>query len=186
MKLMKLMKRKTRKGGSSTVQSRIHYALHREYTPLIDAILDNDPEEVQELLNNGADPNERDTTYQWSPVKWAVFVYAFGVSDLGEAMYYERQSIQAIIGLLENAGALNIPNEQIQLDTYNFEPVVFNGEITFQQDHDDDNDEIEDENNDNSRNTSGGKRRKNSRKSKKSHKKAKRGSSTKRRKHMKK
>ena len=28
-------KRKTRKGGSSTIQSRITHALHSEYTPLI-------------------------------------------------------------------------------------------------------------------------------------------------------
>jgi hypothetical protein len=192
----KTRKIKTRIGGSSTVQDRIRYALHREYTPLINAIIDNDPEEVEQLLNNGSDPNETDTTYQWTPLKWAVFVYAFGVSDVGEAMYYERQSIETIIGLLENAGALNIPNEPIQLDRYNFEPVVFNGEIEFQQDNDDDNDdnddndddndnEIEYENNNNSRNTSGGKRRRNTRKSKKSHKKTKKAkkSTTKRRKH---
>jgi len=183
-------KRKTRKGGSSTVQSRITDALHREYTLLINAIIDNDPEEVQQLLNNGSDPNETDTTYQWSPVKWAVFVYAFGVSDIGEARYYERQSIEQIIGFLENAGALNIPNERIELNRYSFEPIVFNGEIQFQQneeDYSDDENENEDENNYSSR-TSGGRSVKKSRKNRKSkkHKSGKKIRTNKRRKYVKK
>jgi hypothetical protein len=78
-------------------------------------------------------------------MKWAIFVYAFGVDDEEEAMHYERQSIEIIIGLLESAGASDIPDEPIEVNRYNFEPVILNREIRVR----------EDDNNYNPRNTGG-------------------------------
>ena len=136
---------------TSSEQDRIYSALHGQYTPLINAIIENDPSVVQMLLESASDSNQPDSTYNWSPMKWALFVYAYGIDSQEEDIHYQKQSLEAIIGLLESAGATDVPDEPIDTSKYNFEPVIL-------EQNDGNN------NNNNNNTTTGGTRRKQNRK----------------------
>jgi hypothetical protein len=145
------------------------------YTPLIIAIKNRDVGTVRQLLDNGTSANEKDEQERWSPMKWATYVYKHSP---GHADADNQARMYQIIELLYNAGAVNDFDSRLREDSYDFSPLI--------KEEEEDVEVYE---------NAGGKRRRSSRKSKKarksrkgkkSHKKAKRGSSTKRRKHMKK
>jgi hypothetical protein len=168
-------KNKSRKGGRSLTEAdRINYALSGNYTSLINAIISEDNDEIIRVLQTGANANQRDTVYNWCPMKWVAFVYYYGNN-------HNPNTYREIKRSLTNAnprGRDCFDDYHIESDSYNFSPVVL--------DIDEQLERIRSDDIPNRGNTTGGKRRRNSRKSKKSHKKAKRRSSTKRRKHMKK
>jgi hypothetical protein len=140
--------------NDSTVENRIYTALHGQYTPLINAIIENDASVVQMLLDSGSDSNQPDSIYNWSPMKWALFVYAYGIDSQEEDVHYQRQSLEAIISLLESAGARDVPDEPIDTSKYNFEPVI------SQQNNSENENENENENqNETNNRTTGGTRK---------------------------
>lgn len=170
----------TMKGGrSSTEADRIDYALSGDYTSLINAIISEDNDEITRVLQSGANANQRDTVYNWCPMKWVAFVYYYGNN-------HDPNTYREMKRSLTNAnppGRDCFDDYHIEADSYNFSPVVLDIDEQLERIR------REDEHLDNIPgriNTAGGKRRRNSRKSKKSHKKTKRGFPTKRRKHMKK
>jgi len=170
------------KGGrSSTEADRINYALSGNYTSLINAIIGQNINEVIRVLQTGADANQRDSVYNWCPMKWASFVFYYGDN-------HDPNIHMAIIRSLFNAnppGRNCFDDYHIEENSYNFSPVILDIDEQLERIRRE-NEDIDDDNRENRRNMAGGKRRRKSRKSKKSNKKAKRGSSTKRRKHMKK
>lgn len=170
------MSKKKLKGGSlPTQEQRITIAMNGNYTPLINAIIRIDIDRVRTLLENHADPNERDSQYNWCPLKWATFVFIYGDDD-----DYDIVDIQ---GLLRRAGGLNCYDDyNLREDSYNFSPVITEIDEQLEQIRRD-AEEYEEDNIQNTRNTMGGTRRrkhKKSRKHKKPHKKNKRTSTKKR------
>lgn len=170
----------SRKGGRSLTEAdRIDYALSGNYTSLINAIISEDNDEITRVLQSGANANQRDTVYNWCPMKWVAFVYYYGNN-------HDPNTYREMKRSLTNAnppGRDCFDDYHIEADSYNFSPVVLDIDEQLERIR------REDEHLDNIPgriNTAGGKRRRNSRKSKKSDKKTKRGSPTKRRKHMKK
>jgi hypothetical protein len=107
-------------------RERVKEALKGSYTPLINAIVDKNPDKVKELLNAGADPNEKDSTYHWLPTKWVAFVYKYGIDKTnGDTDYDDRENLGAIDKLLDKAGAENEPyNSLLREDDYNYSPIV--------------------------------------------------------------
>jgi len=179
------------KGGRSilTEEDRINDALSGNYTPLINAIIREDINEVINLLQNGANANQRDTRYNWCPLKWATFIYYYGNN-------HDVNTYREIMRVLTNAnppGRNCFDDYHIEEDSYNFSPVILDIDEQLERirRENEENEEDEEENTPNRINMAGGRRKKKSRKSresrkhKKTHKKRKR-SSTKKRKHMKK
>jgi len=120
-------RRKNMKGGlvpiNRTVEERINDALDWNYTPLIDAIINVDTEEVERLLNveNANEvANQVDSVYGWSPMKWSHFLYyyVYNVS--------QRNDLRRIIELLSNAGApFDNDNDDMSNDGgYDFSPII--------------------------------------------------------------
>jgi hypothetical protein len=107
-------------------RERVEEALKGSYTPLINAIIAKNPDKVKELLNAGADPNEKDSTYLWLPTKWAAFVYKYGIDKTnGDTDYDDRENLGEIDKLLDKSGAENEPyNSLLREDDYNFSPIV--------------------------------------------------------------
>ena len=179
------------KGGRSvsTENERINEALNGNYTPLINAIIRGDINQVRNVLRPGEVANQRDNTYNWCPFKWLEFVRNYGNR-------YSREDYEDLIRLLhENGSRSCFDDYHIREDSYNFSPVILDIDEQLERIR------REAEENDDGVNTpkrinmAGGRRRKKSRKSrqtkktrknKKSHKKGKRRSSTKKRKHTKK
>jgi ankyrin repeat protein len=172
-------KKKIKGGKNVTEQTRINDALEGNYTPLINAIITQDLASVETILENGADPNERDNDiYRWCPLKWATFVYYYG-NNHDPDMYRE------IIRSLNNTnppGRNCFDDYHIEEDSYNFSPVILDIDEQLERirRENEEDEEDEEENTPNRMNMAGGIRRRQSRKHKKSHKKGKRGS-TKRR-----
>jgi len=179
------------KGGrsSSTENERISEALNGNYTPLINAIIRGDINEVRSVLQPGEVANQRDNTYNWCPFKWIEFVRFYGNR-------YSDEDYEELIRLLhENGSRSCFDDYHIREDSYNFSPVVLDidealEKIRKENEEDDDVDDYEN----NIRNTSGGTRKRKSRRSgktrksrkvKKSYKRAKK-SRSKKRKHTKK
>jgi hypothetical protein len=152
------------KGGRSLEreQQRINDALSNSYTPLINAIINQDYNRVGDLLENGADPNERDDIFRWCPHKWAAFMFFHG-NDHDIPTYF---AIQRKL-LLNGARTCYDTNHAGGYVTYyNYYPII----LPLRR-------EIEDDEID--RRTAGGKRVKKSRKSKKSKKSKKSNKRTK-------
>jgi hypothetical protein len=171
----------TMKGGRSLTEAdRINYALSGNYTSLINAIISEDINEIIRVLQTGADANQRDTVYNWCPMKWVAFVYYYG-NNHNPNMYRE---IKRSLTNANPPGRDCFDEYHIDADSYNFSPVILDIDEQLERIRSE-NEHLDDDNIPNRR-TAGGKRRRKTRKSKKSHIKTKRRSSTKRRKHMKK
>uniref|UniRef100_A0A6C0D9X5 Uncharacterized protein n=1 Tax=viral metagenome TaxID=1070528 RepID=A0A6C0D9X5_9ZZZZ len=178
------------KGGRSvsTENERINEALNGNYTPLINAIIRGDINQIRNVLRPGEVANQRDNTYNWCPFKWLEFVRVYGNR-------YSGEDYVDLIRLLDQNGSRSCFDDyHIREDSYNFSPVVLDIDEQLERIRRENEEEEEDErlNTPNRINMARGRRRKKSRRSKKarkgkkSHKKSKRGSFTKRRKHMKK
>jgi len=174
------------KGGRSilTQEDRINDALNGNYTPLVNAIIREDINEVMHVLQTGANANQRDTRYNWCPLKWATFIYYYGSN-------HDPNTYREIRRSLNNAnppGRDCFDEYHIEEDSYNFSPVILDIDEQLERIRRED-EEDEEENTSNRINMAGGRRRKKSRKSrksrkhKKSYKKAKK-STTKRRKYI--
>jgi len=175
------------KGGRSvsTENERITEALNGNYTPLINAIIRGDINQIRNVLRPGEVANQRDNRYNWCPFKWLEFVRNY-------VNRYSREDYEELIRLLhENGSRSCFDDYHIREDSYNFSPVVLDIDEQLERIRRE-NEEEEEENTPNRINMAGGRRRKKSRRSrktrkgKKSYKKRKRGSPTKKRKHMKK
>jgi hypothetical protein len=104
----------------NTVQDRINNALNGNYTALINAIIKLDVDEVRNLINNGANVNEKDNVYGWLPVKWTQFVYEYGPEHTDPD---EQEKIYDIMRLLwENRAREYDDNERE--GAFNFSPVI--------------------------------------------------------------
>ena len=182
------------KGGRSvsTESERITEALNGNYTPLINAIIRGNINEVRNVIQPGEVANQRDNTYNWCPFKWLEFVRVYGNR-------YSREDYEDLIRLLhENGSRTCFDDYHIREDSYNFSPVVLDIDEALEKIRKESEEDEEDEDHyeNNRTNTSGGRRRRktrkmrktrksrSTRKGKKSHKKGKRP--TKKRKHMKK
>ncbi len=180
------------KGGRSvsTENERINEALNGNYTPLINAIIRGDVNQIRNVLRPGELANQRDNTYNWCPLKWADFVRFYG------NRYNTREEYEELIRLLvENGSRSCFDDYHIEEDSYNFSPVVLDIDEQLERiRREAEEEEDEEVNTPNRINMAGGRRRKKSRKSMNSRKsrktkksrKGKRRSSTKKRKHMKK
>jgi hypothetical protein len=179
------------KGGRSvsTENERINEALNGNYTPLINAIIRGDINQIRNVLRPGEVANQRDNKYNWCPLKWLEFVRFYGNR-------YSREDYEDLIRLLlENGSRTCFDDYHIQEDSYNFSPVVLDIDEALEkirkesEEDEEDNDHYEN----NRTNTSGGRRRRKMRKSMKTRKSRKPKNSrkgkrtrTKKRKHTKK
>jgi len=179
------------KGGRSvsTENERINEALNGNYTPLINAIIRGDINQIRNVLRPGEVANQRDNKYNWCPLKWLEFVRFYGNR-------YSREDYEDLIRLLlENGSRTCFDDYHIQEDSYNFSPVVLDIDEALEkirkesEEDEEDNDHYEN----NRTNTSGGRRRRKMRKSMKTRKSRKpknsrkgKRTTTKKRKHTKK
>jgi hypothetical protein len=113
------------KGGASlTKEERIQNALTGDYTPLINAIIENNLNTVNRLLINGADVNQPDNVYKWCPLKWAAFVF----------LYNHNHHIEYTKMLMALNNKFPRPcndDDSPNLDMprrYNFDPVIIPGD----------------------------------------------------------
>jgi hypothetical protein len=149
-----IKKRRNSKGGFEPVyrtpEDKIYTALDWSYTPLINAIIDINSIQVQRLLNEEhVNPNEIDSVYGWSPMKWANFVYHYGFINYHDPG--ERDDLITIIELLNNAGARDeTDNDDTSNDGgYDFSPIIRNVPPPVEIDSDEslsNSDDSEDEN----------------------------------------
>ena len=101
-------------------QGRINEALNGNYTPLINAIIKLDVNEVRNLITNGANVNEKDSVYGWLPVKWTQFVYEYGPEHTNPD---EQEKIYDIMRILWENRAREF-DENDRYETFNFSPVI--------------------------------------------------------------
>lgn len=153
------------KGGRSvsTENERINEALNGNYTPLINAIIRGDINQIRNVIQRGEVANQRDNTYNWCPLKWAEFVRFYGNR-------YGREEYEDLIRLLvENGSRPCYDDYHIEEDSYNFSPVVLDIDEQLERIRREAEDE-EDEgvNTPNRINMAGGRRRRKTRKSMKS------------------
>jgi len=177
------------KGGKSslTESERINEALNGNYTPLINAIIRGDINEVRNVIQHGEVANQTDSKYKWCPLKWLDFVRFYGNR-------YSDEDYEELIRLLNDNGSRTCFDDyHIREDSYNFSPVVLDIDEALEKIRKESEEDEEDDDYENNRiNTSGGRRRRktrkiqktrksrSTRKGKKSHKKGKK--TTKRRK----
>lgn len=103
------------------IEMSIERALEGTYTPLINAIIKVDVDEVNSLINNGANVNEKDSMYDWCPMKWATFVYEYGPGHRDPDV---QENIYDIVSLLSKKGARNEFDSTTKEDSYDFYPVI--------------------------------------------------------------
>ena len=147
----------------STENERINEALNGNYTPLINAIIRGDINQIRNVIQRGEVANQRDNTYNWCPLKWAEFVRFYGNR-------YGREEYEDLIRLLvENGSRPCYDDYHIEEDSYNFSPVVLDIDEQLERIRREAEDE-EDEgvNTPNRINMAGGRRRRKTRKSMKS------------------
>lgn len=183
-----LSRRKRSYGGANvreTQEERIADAVRRNYTPLVNAILERHTEEVRRILDRGGNANQTDDTFNWCPFKWLEFVRIYGGRN-GDTI--SRNDYATLAELLHSAGGEECYDEyHIHNDSYNFSPVVTDIDDQLEQLHR----ELEEDNSDDdyqtSRiNTSGGRRRRKTQKRSKSQKRNNKKRRTRKRKHSKK
>jgi len=169
-------------GNAPTEQQRIRTALNGNYTPLINAIIRGNIEEVRRVLESGASPNQRDNepVLHWCPFKWLEFVRMYGNIN-GDII--SNNDYASLVEIIHNAGGQECYDDyHVREDSYNFYPVITTVNEQLEQirrDAEDIDPEYEDMFVPNRRNTRGGIRRRKLTKSRK-HKKNKRTSTKKR------
>lgn len=147
----------------STENERINEALNGNYTPLINAIIRGDINQIRNVLRPGEVANQRDNTYNWCPFKWLEFVRNY-------VNRYSREDYEELIRLLhENGSRSCFDDYHVREDSYNFSPVVLDIDEQLERIRREAEDE-EDEgvNTPNRINMAGGRRRRKTRKSMKS------------------
>jgi hypothetical protein len=150
------------KGGRSvsTENERINEALNGNYTPLINAIIRGDINQIRNVLRPGEVANQRDNKYNWCPLKWIEFIRFYGNR-------YSREEYEDLIRLLlENGSRTCFDDYHIEEDSYNFSPVVLDIDEQLERIRREAEEEEDDGvNTPNRINMAGGKRRKKTRKS---------------------
>jgi hypothetical protein len=185
-----LSRRKRSYGGANVRESqeeRIADVVRRNYTPLVNAILERHIEEVRRILDRGGNANQTDDTYRWCPFKWLEFVRNYGGRN-GDTI--SRNDYTTLARLLRSAGGEECYDDNhVRADSYNFSPVVTDIDEQLEQlRREAEEDDSDDDYHANTRNTSGGRRRRR-RKTQKRSKSQKRNNKkrrTRKRKHSKK
>ena len=120
-----LSRRKGSYGGANVRESqeeRIADAVRRNYTPLVNAILERHTEEVRRILDRGGNANQTDDTFNWCPFKWLEFIRNYGGRN-GDTI--SRNDYTTLVTLLHSAGGQECyDNNHVRADSYNFSPVV--------------------------------------------------------------
>ena len=109
--------------GIPVEQNNNNNANLNEYTPLIRAIQARNWHDVMRLLDNGANPNERDNIEGWSPMKWTNYMYLYGPQHEDR----ENQTACNIIGGVLRENGVNIANDYDNNRvpfSYNFYPRI--------------------------------------------------------------
>jgi hypothetical protein len=101
------------RGGKST----------EEYTPLIKAIRERNVNMVQDLLRAGANPNQKDDSERWSPMKWNNYNYLYGLDHNNEN---NKRLDNRITELLVQHGANMMDFDNMNNFTYDFSLLVQN------------------------------------------------------------
>jgi hypothetical protein len=177
-----LSRRKNAYGGANvpeTQEQRIEYAVRRNYTPLINGILERNIEEVRRILDRGGNANQTDDTYHWCPFKWLEFVRLYGGRN-GDRI--SNDDYATLVEIIHRAGGQECYDDyHVRENSYNFSPVVTDIDEQLEQLRREAEEDYSDDDYDRNRiNTSGGRRR---RKTQKRNNKKRR---TRKRKHMKK
>ena len=185
-----LSRRKGSYGGANVRESqeeRIADAVRRNYTPLVNAILERHTEEVRRILDRGGNANQTDDTFNWCPFKWLEFIRKYGGRN-GDTISHNDYT--TLVTLLHSAGGEECYDDNhVRADSYNFSPVVTDIDEQIEQMR---REEQEDPSYDdadyyaNTRNTSGGRRMRKTQKRSKSQKRNNNKRRTRKRKHMKK
>ena len=182
-----LRQKKSYGGASETEQERIANAVRRNYTPLINAILERNTGEVRRILDRGGNANQTDDTYHWCPFKWLEFVRLYGGRNGDRISDTDYRTLVEVIHLA--GGRECYDDYHVREDSYNFSPVVTDIDEQLEQIR---REAEEDPSYDdaayhaNTRNTSGGRRRRKTQKRSKSQKRNNKKRRTRKRKHMKK
>ena len=182
-----LRQKKSYGGASETEQERIANAVRRNYTPLINAILERNTGEVRRILDRGGNANQTDDTYHWCPFKWLEFVRLYGGRNGDRISDNDYRNLVEVIHLA--GGRECYDDYHVREDSYNFSPVVTDIDEQLEQIR---REAEEDPSYDdaayhaNTRNTSGGRRRRKTQKRSKSQKRNNKKRRTRKRKHMKK
>ena len=153
-------------GGASsnysgdTQEERISNTVRRNYTPLINAILERNVEEVRRILDRGGNANQTDDIYRWCPFKWLEFVRLYGGRNGVRISDTDYRTLVELIHLANGRECYD--DYHVREDSYNFSPVVTDIDEQLEQIR---REAEEDPSYDdaayhaNTRNTSGGRRR---------------------------
>jgi hypothetical protein len=173
-------------GGANapeTQEERISDAVRRNYTPLINALLEINVGEVRRILDRGGNANQTDDTYRWCPFKWLEFVRLYGGRNGVRISDTDYRTLVEVIHVANGRECYD--DYHVEEDSYNFSPVVTDIDEQLEQirreaeeGYYDDPDYYA-----NTRNTSGGSRRRKTKKTRKSTRKTRK---TRKRKHSKK
>jgi hypothetical protein len=183
-----LLRQKNSSGGANvpeTQEERITNAVRRNYTPLINAILERNTGEVRRILDRGGNANQSDDTYHWCPYKWLDFVLMYGGRN-GETI--SDTDYRTLVEMIHRAGGQECYDENhIRAYSYNFSPVVTDIDEQLEQlRREAEEDSYDDDYDTNRTNTSGGRNRRKTQKYLKSQKRNNKKRRTRKRKHMKK
>ena len=183
-----LFPRKGSYGGANvreTQEERIAYAVRRNYTPLINAILERNTGEVRRILDRGGNANQSDDTYHWCPFKWLEFVRMYGTRN-GDTI--SNNDYATLVELLHRAGGRECYDDyHVREDSYNFSPVVTDIDEQLEQIRREAEEDDYDDDHDTTRiNTSGGRRKRKTQKRSRSQKRNNKKRRTRKRKHSKK
>ena len=120
-----LSRRKRSYGGANIRESqeeRIADAVRRNYTPLINAILERNIGEVRRILDRGGNANQPDDTFNWCPFKWLEFVLMYGGRN-GDTI--SDTDYRTLVEVIHLAGGRECYDDyHVREDSYNFSPVV--------------------------------------------------------------
>lgn len=188
-----LSRRRGSYGGASsnysgdTQEERISNAVRRNYTPLINSILERNIEEVRRILDRGGNANQTDDTYRWCPFKWLEFVRLYGGRNGNRISDADYRNLVEVIHLA--GGRECYDDYHVEEDSYNFSPVVTDIDEQLEQirrEAEEDPSYDDADYHTNTRNTSGGRRRRKTQKRSKSQKRNNKKRRTRKRKHSKK
>jgi len=183
-----LLRQKKSSGGANvpdTQEERITYAVRRNYTPLINAILERNTGEVRRILDRGGNANQSDDTYRWCPFKWLEFVRMYGGRN-GDTI--SNTDYATLVEMIHRAGGQECYDDyHVRENSYNFSPVVTDIDEQLEQIRRDAEEDNSDDDYDTTRiNMAGGRNRRKTQKRSKSKKRNNKKRRTRKRKHSKK